>query len=255
MRAVVYIADKMESERVANEISRYFCAYHPEYYTRIVSFHNLREFNAAAGSLSMDLYVLQLNDCEASDAGYGIAGRLRGEGVNCALTFIVPSESVAVRVTRDMLRPSYIFVRRANSDELHGFLDNFLSRSGELAFIEFTCRYKKWLVNAENITYIRTCGAKTLIVCTNAAFESTERLADLERRLPKCFFRVDKGCLINAKQLKAVDFTEKKAIFAENDFVYMSRRGAKKLYAGLSGRRDYTEKDLPNELADIRLLG
>ncbi|MDR1068132.1 MAG: LytTR family transcriptional regulator, partial [Clostridiales Family XIII bacterium] len=90
--------------------------------------------------------------------------------------------------------------------------------------------------------YIQTCGDKTLIVCLNTAFESTERLGDLERRLPEYFFRVDKGCLINTKRLSAVDFTERKAMFSGGDFVYMSRRGSKKLYAGMNVKTENEEE-------------
>jgi len=234
----VYAGQNTASMRAANDISRYFSVRRPEYFARILSYDSLREFDSIPGNYSMDLYVLELNTCGMSDAGFSIAKKLRDEKINCALTFIVPSEAVAIQITREMLRPSYIFLKRATDAEINRFLDGFLSRSGELAFIEFTYQYKKWLVNVENITYIQTCGDKALIVCLNTTLETTERLADLERKLPGYFLRVDKGCLINTKRLAAADFTDKKALFAKDDFVYMSRRGAKKLYDFLKGVED-----------------
>ena len=236
MRVAVYAGQNTASMRVANDVSRYFSLSHPEYSARIVNFDSLREFNSVPGNYSMDLYVLELNNCEPSDAGFAIAKKLRDEKINCALTFIVPSEAVAMQVTREMLRPSYIFLKQAAEDEINRFMDGFLSRFGELRFIEFTFQYRKWLVNAENITYIQTCGDKVLIVCLNATLETTERLADLEKKLPGYFFRVDKGCLINTKCLSAVDFTEQKALFPGGDYVYMSRRGAKRLFDSLKSK-------------------
>ena len=233
----VYTGQNIAGTRVANDISRYFSVRHPEYFARIVNYDNLREFDTVPGNYGMDLYVLELNICDPSDAGFNIAKKLRDEKINCALTFIVPSDAVALGITREMFRPSYIFLKHAAETEINRFLDGFLSRSGELAFIEFTFQYRKWLVNAENITYIQTCGNKTLIVCLNASLETTERLADLERKLPGNFFRVDKGCLININRLSAVDFTEQKAMFPGGDYVYMSRRGAKKLYDSYKEKR------------------
>ena len=216
-------------------ISRYFCQKHPEYYAKIMDYHDFKEFDAISGNYGMDLYVLELNRCEDSDAGFRIAKRLRDNKVNCAITFVVPSESLAIGITREMLRPSYIFLKAAAAAEINSFLDSFLLRSDEMAFMEFTFQYRKWLVNIENILYIQTCGARVMLVCSNATLESTERLSDLERRLPGYFIRVDKGCLINTKQLVSVDFAQKKAMFGSSDFVYMSRRGAKKLYDTLYG--------------------
>ncbi len=244
MRISVYIGNPAESTRVANDISRYFCVNHPEYFARIVNFDNYREFDAYPGKYSMDLYVLELDDCRTTDAGFSIAKKLRGEKINCALVFIVPTEAVAMQITREMLSPSYTFLSQAETREINSFLDHFVSCSAELAFIEFTFQYKKWLVNTENITYIQTCGDKTLIVCVNTTLETTERLADLERKLPGYFFRVDKGCLINTKRLTAVDFTEHKAMFGGVDYVYMSRRGSKKLFDRLKNRNSDGE-DMP----------
>ncbi|MDR1299499.1 MAG: LytTR family transcriptional regulator [Oscillospiraceae bacterium] len=236
MTVAVYSGDRAAGTRVANEISRYLSVRRPEYFARIVSYDDPLKFDTEPGNYNMDLYVLELEDCGASDAGCRIARRLRDGGTNCTLTFIAPTESVALRATREMFRPGYIFLKQAAGAEIRSFLDSFLSRAGELSYIDFTFRYKKWLVNAENITYIQTCGDKTLIVCLNAALESTERLGDIERRLPGYFFRVDKGCLINTKRLTAADFTERKAMFPHGDFVYMSRRGAKRLYDRINGK-------------------
>jgi DNA-binding LytR/AlgR family response regulator len=224
--------------RVANAISRYFAVYRPEYYAKIVGFDDYREFDSIPGNYGMDLYVVELKTCDVSDAGFSIAKRLCDGKANCALTFVVPSEAMAAQITREMFRPSYVFLKQAETDEINRFLNSFLLRSGELSFVEFTFQYKKWLVNAENINYIQTCGDKTLIVCTNATLETTERLADLERRLPTSFFRVDKGCLINTKRLISADFTEHKAMFPGGDYVYMSRRGSKKLFDSLNGKND-----------------
>ena len=237
----VYAGHSIASMRVANDISRYFSVRRPEYFARIVNYDNLREFDSVPGNYSMDLYFLELNACESSDAGYNIAKKLRDEKINCALTFITPSETVAMQATREMLRPSYIFIKQTTEAEICGFLDNFLSRSGEFAFIEFTYQYRKWLVNAENITYIQTSGDKTLIVCVNTTLETSERLAELERKLPGHFFRVDKGCLININRLSAVDFTEQKAMFPGDDYVYMSRRGSKKLFDAIKGKNNNAE--------------
>jgi len=237
----VYTGQDTASTRVANYVSRYFSVRRPEYFARIVNYSNLREFDTVPGNYNMDLYVLELNNCNPADSGFAIARRLRDEKINCALTFIVPSEATAIQITREMLRPSYIFLKQASETEMNSFLDSFLLRSGELAFIEFTFQYKKWLVNAENITYIQTCGDKTLIVCLNTTLETTERLVDLERKLPGYFFRVDKGCLINTKRLSAVDFTEHKAMFPGGDYVYMSRRGSKKLSDSLKGKSSIGE--------------
>ena len=215
----VYAGHKITSMRAANDISRYFSVRHPEYYARIVNYDSLREFDSVPGNYSMDLYLLELDACDSSDAGYTIAKRLRDDKTNCALTFIAPSETVAVQVTREMLRPSYVFHKEATESEIFKFLDSFLSRFGELAFIEFTYQYRKWLVNTENITYIQTNGDKTLIVCMNTTLETSERLAELERKLPGHFFRVDKGCLININRLSSVDFKEQKTMFPGDDYV------------------------------------
>jgi DNA-binding LytR/AlgR family response regulator len=64
--------------------------------------------------------------------------------------------------------------------------------------------------------------------------ESTERMAELEKKLPKHFLRVDKGCLINTKRLQSADFARRQAMFDGGDFVYMSRRGTKKLFDTLT---------------------
>ena len=247
MKAAVYIKDKAASARVANDISRYFYQRRPEYYVKIADYGDLREFDSVPGIYGMDLYFLELNECSGSDAGFRIARRLRDGGINCAMTFIVPSEATAVGIAREMLRPSYIFLRDAAADEINLFLDNFLLRSSGLDFMEFTFQYKKWLVNVANITYIQTCGTRTILACANATLESTERLADLERRLPGYFIRVDKGCVINTKRLTHADFTEHKAMFAGSDFVYMSRRGSKKLYDRLNGRQSADPGDEEND--------
>jgi DNA-binding LytR/AlgR family response regulator len=76
----------------------------------------------------------------------------------------------------------------------------------------------------------------------NATLETSERLADLERRLPGYFFRVDKGCLINTNRLTAVDFTEQKVMFPGGDYVYMSRRGSKRLSERFKGRKENGEE-------------
>ena len=235
MKAAVYIKDESASMCVANDISRYIYKHHPDYYAKIVNYSSIQEFDSAPGSYSMDLYVLELNRCDALDDGFAIAKRLRNDKITCAITFVVPSEYIALQATREMLLPSYIFIKEAQTEEVNNFLDSFLSRSSEMTFMEFTFQYKKWLVNIENITYLQTCGNRVLIVCGNSTLETTERLADLERRLPARFCRVDKGCLINIKKLTAVDFTEKKAMFDKDSFVYMSRRGSKKLYDLLNG--------------------
>lgn len=234
MKAAVYSKNESVSTRIANDISRYLYQHHPEYYAKIMNFVSMAEFEQTPGSYGMDLYVLELTHCNASDAGFNIAKRLRDQKVGCAIAFIVPSEYIAFQVTREMLLPSYIFIDEAPENEMHTFLNSFLSRSGELTFMEFTFQYKKWLVNIENINYIQTCGNRVILVCQSATLESTERLTDLERRLPAHFFRVDKGCLINIKQLTSANFTDQKAMFGQDDFVYMSRRGAKKLQELLS---------------------
>ena len=230
MRVAVYMKNKTASIQAANDISRYFYQRHPEYYARIVDYHDFREFDTIPGNYGMDLYVLELHICDDTDPGFRIAKKLCDTKVNCAITFVVPLESLAVKIAQEMLRPSYIFLKKVTSEEINAFLDSFLLRSDEMAFMEFNFQYKKWLVNIENILYIQTCGTRVMLVCSNALLESTERLSDLERRLPGHFLRVDKGCLINTRQLVSADFTDKKAMFGGAKFVYMSRRGAKKLY-------------------------
>lgn len=236
MKVAVFIENRNESVRVANDVSRYFYRRRPEYYSKIVNYSGFGEFDAAPGSYGMDLYILELKRCADGDPGYQIAMRLREDSANCGIAFIVPSEAAAVQATREMLNPVYIFVKNAPADEIDVFLDRFLMQAGNFQFIEFTFQYKKWLVNIENIIYIQTCAARLLLVCANATLETTERLTDLERRLPPYFFRVDKGCVINTRRLSAADFTEHKAMFAQAGFVYMSRRGSKRLYDFLNGR-------------------
>ena len=238
MRAAVYMEDETASIRVANSVSRYLYRHHPEYYARIINSCDYREFCASPGNFGMDLYVLEVKRCHDKDPGFRIAAKLRDGKVNCALTFVVPCEVTAVHITREMLRPSYIFIREAKPNEMDAFLADFLARMDQVAFMEFTYKYKKWLVNIENIRYVQTNAGSLLIVCKNATLESTERMSDIERRLPGHFVRVDKGCLINTKLLVSVDFSEKKAMFFGSDFVYMSRRGAKKLYDTLYGGND-----------------
>lgn len=229
MRAVVYTQEEYTSMRVANDMSHYFFSRHPEYYARILNYQDFRAFDAVPENYNMDLYVLELDRCDETDAGYRIASRLREKGSHCAMSFIVPSESVAVQVTREMFRPSYVFLKEATTEELHTLLHMLLPQIRNQSFMEFIFQYRKWLLNTDKITYIATNGTRTLLVCADMTLESTERLAELERRLPACFVRVDKGCLINTKHLTAVDFTERKAMFEGGCFVYMSRRGAKKL--------------------------
>ena len=235
MRAAVYIEEEMTSERVANCISRYLYRFHPEYYASIINSSDYKVFCASPGNFGMDLYVLEIKRCDDRDPGFQIAKRLRDGKVNCVMTFVVPCEATAVQITRKMLRPSYIFINEARPDEIDAFMADFLARMEQVAFMEFTYKYKKWLVNIENIRYVQTNAGSLLLVCKNATLESTERMSDIERRLPGYFIRVDKGCLINTKLLVSVDFTEKKAMFDSCDFVYMSRRGAKKLYDTLYG--------------------
>ena len=235
MRAAVYIDDETTSIRIANSISRYLYRYHPEYYARIINSSDYKEFCSLPGNFGMDLYVLEIKRCHDQDPGFQIAKRLRDGKVNCAMTFVVPCEVTAVQITRKMLRPSYIFINEAKPDEIDAFMAEFLVRMDQVAFMEFTYKYKKWLVNIENIRYVQTNAGNLLLVCKNATLESTERMSDIERKLPGHFVRVDKGCLINTKLLTSVDFSEKKAMFDSSDFVYMSRRGAKKLYDTLYG--------------------
>lgn len=229
VRAMVYIENEIASMRAANAISRYFHQRHPEYYARILNCFDFPSFDTAASNYSLDLYLLEVQRCDETDAGYRIAIRLREAGSRCMIAFVVPTEGVALRITQSMFQPGYIFLKAVVEEELYGFLDDFFSRTAALSFMEFTFQYKKWLLNVEKITYILTNGSRSLLVCVDVTLESTERLADLERRLPGCFLRVDKGCLINTRQLVAADFAEHKAIFAGGAFVYMSRRGSKKL--------------------------
>ena len=235
LRAAVYIEEEMASVRVANSISRYLYRHHPEYYARIINSSDYKEFCTSPGNFGMDLYVLEVKRCDNDDLGLKIAKRLRDGKVNCAMAFVVPCEITAVEVTRMMLRPSYIFINEAKPEEIDAFMADFLVRMDQVAFMEFTYKYKKWLVNIENIRYVQTNAGSLLLVCKNATLESTERLTDIELRLPGHFVRVDKGCLINTKLLVSVDFSEKKAMFGSSDFVYMSRRGARKLYDTLYG--------------------
>jgi DNA-binding LytR/AlgR family response regulator len=228
--------------RTANEISRYFYRIHPEHHTKVVNYYDLRDFDAYASNYSMDLYLLELNDCKESDTGFRIAKQLRDTQPDCYLTLIVPSDSIALAASREMLRPSYIFLKEAEPTEIHRFLDDLLKRTGSSAFMEFTYQYKKCLVNVHNIVYITTGGNGTLIVCTNEMMESTERLSELAQRLPSFFLRVDKGCLINTKHLVKAVLTERKAFFTDSQFVYMSRRGTKKLLDYISTPDDTEEE-------------
>ena len=78
-------------------------------------------------------------------------------------------------------------------------------------FAEFVYDYHRFLVNARNIIYAMTSDTHTILVCTNGTFEASERIGDVEKKLPPYFVRVDKGCLISLSHLVKADYTEHKA--------------------------------------------
>ena len=229
MRAAVYCENETISIQVANDISFYFHQRHPEYYIKILNYHSFSNFDAVSANYEMDLYILELNRCDESDAGYRIAMQVREKGLRCSLSFIVPSSSVALQIVQKMLQPSYIFLNDAPTNEIIKVLNNFLVSYTSMSFLSFTYQYKKWLLNTERITYIITNGTRSLLVCSHTTLETTERLAELERKLPDYFIRVDKGCLINTRQLAMANLAEQKVTFVDGNFAYMSRRGAQKL--------------------------
>lgn len=242
MRVGVYAKEEHTSMRVANDICHYFFSTHPEYYARILNFCDFPAFDASAEHYSLDLYLLQVDCCDASDTGYRIASLLRKRGTPCVIAFIVPAEGMVLQLMRAMLQPSYVFLREAATKEIHTFLGGFLLHIRGQSFMAFLFQYKKWLLNIDKITHVITNGARTLLVCVDLTLESTERLAELERRLPAHFVRVDKGCLLNTRQLMAIDFAQQKAILQGGCFVYMSRRGTKKLFELMNAGNELGEE-------------
>ena len=236
MKIAVFIQDKAAAMRAANELNRLVCRRYPEYNATIRDFSELRDFNAYPGNGNMDAYVLQINKCGGNDPGYAIAKRLRQTGLNnCLFTFIVPDANCLLSLMRERLAPIYIFTGRADEEGLGVLADELIKNATLRDFVEFVYDYRKYIINVRNIIYVMTSDTHTIFVCTNGTFESTDRMSTVEKKLPSYFVRVDKGYLINLNHLDSADSAKQKAEMTGGNFVYMSRRGTKRLFDITSG--------------------
>jgi hypothetical protein len=240
----VFMRDKVSAVRTANELSRCVCTRFPEYNTIVRDFSDLRDFNAYPGHGNMDAYILQVERYAANDPGYAIAKRIKQNGLNeCLFAFIIPDTGCLATLVRDRFAPIYAFIKGIDKEGLAVLAEELVKGVTKRDFVELVYDYRKFLINVRNIINVITSDTHTIFACTNGTFESSERMGDVEKKLPSYFVRVDKGCLINLNHLVKADYTEHKAELTGGDFVYMSRRGTKKLFDIVNGKSVETPEE------------
>jgi DNA-binding LytR/AlgR family response regulator len=241
---MVFIRDKARAARTANELSRSICARYPEYNATVRDFSELRDFNAYPGNGNMDAYIVQVDTCAPNDPGFAIAKRLRQRGLNqCLFAFVTPDADCLLTLTREGFAPVYAFAGEVDKAGIGALAEELVKGVTKRDFVELVYDYRKNLINVRNILYVMASGAHTLFISTSGTFESSERIGDVEKKLPAYFIRVDKGTLLNLNHLAKADYTAHKAEFTEGSFVYMSRRGTKKLFDTVRGKRGEVQEE------------